>query len=176
MENEKLPVIDWVFPPASMERVSLWDCLHDAKLASVHVDSAESSLQLEFDVWHIRRFHGLDEDLRFRLQFSGVKSLRVIANGPSFDTSFTIGEFKDRIDAEGGLTDTFEADLLRGPDSVALRLFLHVNDEFYPELIVRAKSLTVSMSSGESLSVDHFLRLGEAYWKDFAERSSQKRD
>ena len=176
MKNEKSAVIDWVFPPAFMEAVSLWDCLHDAKLACVRVNDAERSLRLEFDVRHIRKFHSLPEHTRFWLQFSGLESVRVIANGSWFETSVAIAEFTQKVDAENGFTDTFEADLLRVSDSVALRLFLHVNDDFYPELFVRAKRLIVTKNSGEAMSVEDFLRLGEAYWNDFAERSRQKQD
>lgn len=139
-----------------MEAVSLWDCLHDARLEAVRVDHAGKSLQLEFDAWHIRKFHSLPENTRFWLLFSGLESVRVIANGPSFDTSFSIEEFTQRVDTENGLTDTFEADLLQGGESIALRLFLHVNDDFYPELIVRAKRLIVTKNSGEAMSVEDF--------------------
>lgn len=176
MENEKSTVIDWVFPPASVEAMSLWDGLHDARLEAVRVDHAENALQLEFDCWHIRKFHGFPEGMRFRLQFSELESIRVIAKEPPFETSASITEFTQSVDAENGSTDTFEADLLRGPESIALRLFLHVNDDFYPELTIRANRLSISMSSGEALSLDDFLRLGEAYWNDFAETSRKKQD
>lgn len=175
-EEKKSPIVDWIHPPHSVGELSLWDCLHDARLNSVRFDRHEKELQLEFDVRHIRKFHHLSDNARFLLRFFGVTSVRVTGADSSIETSIAPGEFLERLEAENGRTDTFEADLIQVPGSVALRLFLHVNDEFYPEFIVRAESLSISLSTGGALTLEEFLQLGEAYWEDFAERARKLRD
>lgn len=60
--------------------------------------------------------------------------------------------------------------------SVALKLFLGVNDKFYPEFIVRARQLSISLSDGSTLTLQKFMAMGEAYWEDFAERGKARRD
>jgi hypothetical protein len=175
-EEQKPPIADWVHPPAGLEELSLWDSLHDARLIHARLDPLERTLQLDFDIWHVRKFHHFPEDTRFILRFHGVISVRVTGHSASFDTAIGFLEFAEKIDSENGMTDTFEADILKVPGSVALRLFLHVNDEFYPELIVRADSLTILLSSGRELTLEEFLQLGEAYWEDFADRGRKLRE
>jgi hypothetical protein len=175
-EEMKPPIADWIHPPEGVEELSLWDSLHDAHLIRAHVDPLERTLQLEFDIRHVRKFHHLPEDTRFMLRFNGVSSVRVNSSTASFDVSIGFLEFAEKVEGENGRTETFEADILRAPGSVAARLFLHVNDEFYPELIVRAECLAISLSSGKELTLEEFLQLGEAFWEDFAERGRKLRE
>lgn len=200
--QEEPPVLDWVHLPAGARETNLWECLHDAYLNHASLNRFERTLLLEFDIRHIRKFHELPEASRFLRQFSGVRSLRVSHGMPwpgeffvpnetsrershemileyqakSIEEAVSWSDFAERVAGENGLTEVFEASLAEGSGSaVALRLFLHVNDEFYPDFIVRAEGLAISLNSGRRFSLKEFLGMGEAYWEDFAERSRAKR-
>jgi len=172
-EEQKSPIADWIYPPEGVEELSLWDSLHDARLIRARLDPVERTLQLDFDIRHVREFHHFSEDTRFILRFLGVNSVRVTNRTEFLDTSAGFQDFAEKVEAEGATTDTFEADLLKAPGSVALRLYLNVNDGSYPEVIVRAERLAILLSSGRELALEEFLQLGEAFWE---ERSRKRRE
>src|SRR4051812_13476750 len=68
--------LDWVHPPPSIEPQSMWNCLHDGELQSVHADTLERSLELAFEVSYLQEHHRLPDDLLFQFRFSGVRSVR----------------------------------------------------------------------------------------------------
>jgi hypothetical protein len=201
-DDEKPPIADWVHLPPSATELSLWEILHDGLLTHATLDRLDRSLQLEFDIRHIREFHHLPEGTRFLLKLSRVQSIRAIYevtwpgefslpdgasrehaselireyHDKSIEEAVPWAVFSERLDREPGGAEVFEASLVEAAGrSVALRMFLHVNDDFYPELTVRAQELKISLSTHETLTLAHFLHFGESYWDDFAERGRMRR-
>jgi hypothetical protein len=200
MQDEKKPVFDWVHLPAGATEESLWDSLHDADLKRVTSDRLRCTVLLEFDVPHLRAFHNFPEDLTFLLLFEGVRSARITQSAP-WPVEFSVpkgssrevesaliadyqskwreessswNEFEDKLNG-AHTAEVYEAQYVFGPDKeIALRLLLHVDDETYPELFLRAGGLTISKRDGEPLSLEAFLKLGESYWEAFAARGKAR--
>lgn len=188
--------LDWLHLPADMQAVSLWDCLHDAELASIQSDLLARTLTLEFDIYHLRSFHNLAEDVRFIWRFERVMSVRAssytIWPGEIPDVSGLATEKQNELVAEyqqkwreqsiswdeleNSLMDeevTFDvvnAELATNASSVALRLQGHLHDA-YSELFIRAESCFLVRSDSEQITLHEFIQSGEEYWAAFASRS-----
>ena len=192
-EGKKL-IVDWVNLPEDAKETSLWASLHDAELKSVRLDRLGRTLDLEFDVEHLRDFHCFADSTRFLLRFEGVHALRVEISAPwpgefsvpadtpyaeaerlragywekSIQESAPWPEFVKQVEQEQGTTEVYQATLATGPSGLALRLSLNVNYESYPDVSVSAERMSISLSTGEDLSLHDFLQLGEFYWNDLA--------
>jgi hypothetical protein len=166
--------------------ISLWECLHDAILISTYVDAAQGTASFEFDNWYIRKFHQQSEETTYTFRFEEVSTAHLqseIVNEADgkliqgFQAEWcgeqvAWSDFEQRFVADGGRADVFEAELRTLEDGqVEFHSFMHVNDEFYPDLLVRAAHVTVRRSDDVELTVEEFLTLGEAYWEAFAERA-----
>lgn len=183
-------LIDWVHLPERAAETSLWVSLHDALLERVHLNRHSRILDLGFDVPHLREFHGFPDATRFLLRFEGVRALRVeksvgwpgdfsvpdgtpyaeaeklIAGNRAKSIRETVSwpEFVNRIEQEQGSTEILNPSLATGSSGVALRMFMHVNDDFYPEVFVSSERMSISLSSGEDVTLMEFLLLGKHYW------------
>ena len=71
-------VHDWVNLPQGATIVSLWDCLHDARLVSLSSNLLERSVSLFCQIEHLRSFHLLPEGVQFVLKLESVQSARVV--------------------------------------------------------------------------------------------------
>jgi hypothetical protein len=69
---------DWVNLPQGAAIVSLWDCLHDARLVSLSSNLVERTVSLSCQIEHLRLFHQFPEGVRFVLKLEGVQSARVV--------------------------------------------------------------------------------------------------
>ena len=199
MEDQTEAAFDWVNLPAGVKEESLWDCLHDAKLKSIASDRLERTVRIEFDIPHLRTFHGLPYGITFVLRLNGVQSGRIlldipwsgespIPDGLSYEASEKLRAFyftKWRQDS--GSWSDFETAITGGKNMAevghaayavcedgrfALKLELRVDDETYPELFLRSEALEIHTNDGNPLSLAQFLRLGESYWEAFAARRS----
>jgi hypothetical protein len=183
--------LDWMHLPPGIGPRSLWPCLHDATLESVHSDPLERSLSLSLDVSYLREHHGLPEDLRFIFFLSGVRSVRAVTfvhwPGPHPDTSGMsmeeqnrlVGEYQTKGREESVSWTAFEADVVetsfRVSDadlaSIDNEIALHVqgflDEEFWYESFVRAEELTVRRSDNIEFGLNDLCRLGEGYWEQF---------
>ena len=78
-------------------------------------------------------------------------------------------EFEARFVGCKNSAEVFQADYAIGEDGrFALKLFLRLDDETYPEIFLRSEGLEISRSDGEVLSIAQFTSLGDAYWEAFA--------
>jgi hypothetical protein len=69
---------DWVNLPQDAAIVSLWDCLHDARLVSLSSNLLERTVSLFCQIEHLRSFHQLPEGVQFVLKLEGVQSARIV--------------------------------------------------------------------------------------------------
>ena len=69
---------DWVNLPKGAAIVSLWDCLHDARLVSLSSNLVERTVSLSCQIEHLRSYHQLPEGVQFVLKLDGVQSARVV--------------------------------------------------------------------------------------------------
>jgi hypothetical protein len=69
---------DWVNLPQGAAIVSLWDCLHDARLVAISSNLLERTVSLFCQIEHLRSFHQLPEGVEFVLNLEGVQSARVV--------------------------------------------------------------------------------------------------
>jgi hypothetical protein len=77
-DNGSTVIHDWVNLPQGAVIVSLWDCLHDARLFSLSSNLLERTLSLSCQIEHLRSFHQLPEGVLFILKLAGVQSARVV--------------------------------------------------------------------------------------------------
>jgi hypothetical protein len=187
-DTEETPV-DWVHLPRGSTEQSLWECLHDADLEAVRSDAVQRSAVLQFDVWYLRQYHGLPDDLSFRFSLSGVASLRasiyVHWPGPlsipagvgreeearlvseyrakGREESIAWREFETTLSLNG--FEVGDACLASGEDQITLRIEGTLGGDHWCNLILRAVSLSVIRTDGTMLSLDQFLDLGRAYWQ-----------
>jgi hypothetical protein len=190
------PITDWTHLPPNTNPLSLWECLHDAIIQTLHSDRVSCALTLELDVFYIREHHGLPDGLRFILRFDGVSSVRanVFAVWPgelslppgaspeernraigevqakSREQSVSWSALETALEAEGVTFDIYAAELAEGENSVALRLQGYLDSEDYDELFIRAGSLSLSTSDGKGLTLQEFRQMGELYWDAFEQR------
>jgi hypothetical protein len=69
---------DWVNLPQGAVIVSLWDCLHDARLVSISSNPLARTVSLSCQIEHLRSFHQLPDGVQFVLKLEGVQSARVV--------------------------------------------------------------------------------------------------
>ena len=69
---------DWTNLPESTTVVSLWDCLHDARLVSLSSNLLERTLSLFCQIEHLSSFHQMPEGAQFVLKLEDVQSVRVV--------------------------------------------------------------------------------------------------
>jgi hypothetical protein len=182
---------DWIHLPPDAEQVSLWPCLHDARIQEAKSDRLARTVQLDFDVFYIREHHGLPVDFRFLLGISGVESARATEHNPwpgdyerppgiSRDEELRLVEeyqAKWREDSmswtdferavAGGEHEILEAALARA-DGLGLHLVcIDETANRSREVFVRGKALSVVGSDGTDFGIERFLAMGEAYWEAF---------
>jgi len=186
---------DWVHLPPGVEAEHLWHALHDARVCNIRSESNAGVVDLECDSTHIRDFHGLPEEWRFRFRFSGVRSVRAVAfRFPQLDYFGKTPEEQARLYSEAArkgreetvgwrefereVRDTqFEvtdAAFVRSEDEVALRLGGFLASGPWSCIYIRAAQLTVDRSDGISFSLDELKGMGEAYWEAFSRGSEER--
>jgi hypothetical protein len=198
-ENTSKFKIDWVNLPSDIIPISLWDCLHDAKLLKISSDLYDRSVTIEFGAYHIFEYHEMSEDMRFVFEFEKVTSARVCKY------SIWPGKFErpDNIsrDEERRLVDEYQSkwreeslgwdDFLKiiqdkennfdishsefatKGNEMAFRIEGMLNGSLYHEIFLKASNLIIKKSDGEIISIDQFLRLGQEFWNDFEERANK---
>jgi hypothetical protein len=181
------------------EGLSLWECLHDGSLNSLIADALNRTVTISVDVPYLWSFHSLPPDTRFRLVLQGVHSLTAM-EFHSWPGEFQIPEgltwgeteeLRKRYYANGSyhsmnwqsvasqLEQTVQYELISagiddlGNGGVSLRIEL-MSDErsSYPEIIMKGDCIQFFLGQDRELSRADFLSLGEAYWEDFAHRST----
>lgn len=193
-------VVDWVNLPQGTHIVSLWDCLHDADVVSIHSNLLERTTVLRCEIEHLRSFHHLPDGSAFILSLHGVQSARVlryamwpgefkIPEGISREQelklvddyqskwreeSLSWSEFEGSVKRENEqVFDLSDATLAVSPNgSVTLQLCGH-RYATYHEVYLRAAQLEVSDSAGKQFSLEDFQKLGELYWEELSRRSQR---
>lgn len=191
-------VADWVNLPPGCTAQSLWDLLHDATLLSIASDRHRRTMDLGWDVEHVRKHHRLPEDTRWIFHLDGVTSARVLAWLPwpgefgvpdtatRDEQSRLIDEYQAKWRQESVGWESFEqaiirpgssfecrsADLASGEGVVSLRVEGHLNGVPY-EATACGTPLTAANHLGAATSVAALLRLGETYWHDFGRESPE---
>jgi hypothetical protein len=77
-DDDSTVIHDWVNLPDGTTAVSLWDCLHDARLISLSSNLLERTLSLVCQIEHLSSFYQMHEGVQFVLKLEGVQSARVI--------------------------------------------------------------------------------------------------
>jgi hypothetical protein len=197
MTEEEIQLLDWVNLPPRADRLSLWDCLHDAELRSISSNLLDRGLSVNFSSFYITKFHGLPPELEFTLRLDGVQSARAfhwqlwpggcsVPEGVSRDEekrlvaeyrtkwredSCSWPEVELRLSREKHAPDVMDASFASGENNeIAIHLGVMLTDGEYFNLFVRAERLSVSRSDGESIDLEGFIKLGEAYWEANAAR------
>jgi len=191
---EKKPEIDWVHLPADTHPQSLWDCLHDAALRTIHSDLLNRTVIMAFDAFYIREYHKLPEGTLFNFLFEGVASARVttytmwpgkfaVPKGSSREEegrlikeyqskwreeSLSWNEFESLLKKKKTTFDILDTEIVINENHCALQLSGHINDKYHCA-IIRASKLTIQRSDGQILVLDDFSMLGQEYWKAFSE-------
>ena len=188
---------DWANLPATMEKISLWDCVHDGKLLSIESDLLARTLKIKFAVPYLASFHKLPDGLTFALLLEGVKSVRALrfavwpgefsmpagldraeqqrrldeiqSKGREESERWTKLESEVNADDDAELTD---GEMTGGDGALALRLGIHTNGEWY-DVFVRAEAVSIWRSDQQRLRIDEFVGLGCAYWEAFASRTKK---
>jgi hypothetical protein len=126
------PITDWTHLPPDSNPLSLWECLHDAKIQTLRSDRVACTLSVELDIFYIRRHHGLPDDLRFLLRFEGVSSVRAnvfaVWPGELFlppgaspeERNRAIGEVQAKSREQSVSWDTLETAWKRQPNVTAI--------------------------------------------------------
>ena len=190
--------VDWVQLTEGATVVSLWESLHDGKLTNIVSDLYERTVRLVCDVYYLRSFHNLPDDLKFNLQLEGVKSARV-TKWAAWPGEFSVPEGTGRSE-EQRLVDEYWAKFREESESwtafeaviandrpeiqnatlaigerdsgVALKVEVMLESSFH-ELFLSADRLSLSRSDHAPFDLEQFLQLGSSYWEHF-ERRSQK--
>ena len=71
---------------------------------------------------------------------------------------------------DDGELEVLHAELALGPGIVALRLDTQSEDEGFQVLTIVAEELRIHRNGDVQVTLDDFIRLGEAYWTAFANR------
>ena len=190
---------DWTnLSPGTVVR-SLWSGLHDAELLSIQSDKLTRQAVIKFDTPHLRAFHHLPENLRFRFEFDEILSLRAVTfvhwPGPFYipkgtereeqtimvagyrakgcEESISWKELERSLDP--AKLDIYDARLASGDVGVTLRIEGSIvgGDQFYT-LFFRGKKLSTHRSDSLPFSLDQLMDLGEAYWKDAGLKAKRK--
>jgi hypothetical protein len=174
--------------------VILWSALHDAQLERITSDRLARTIELVFDIAHLREMSSAPDSMRFVLRGHGVTSVRAQCSEhagpvPSLDglppeeQARVIEEYRARWREESidwsALEKTvtqaerlwiLEAELLRG-EGATLRLFgEHHATERYPTMFIRAERFEVEQE-GASIGIEGLQALGERYWDAFGAHS-----
>ncbi len=182
---------DWInLLPGTVVR-SLWSGLHDAELLSIQSDKLTRQAVVKFDMPHLRAFHHLRENLRFRFEFDETLSLRASTfvhwPGPFYipegtereEQSIMIAGYRAKGCEESiswkelersldpAKLDVYDAWLASGDLGITLRIEGSIvgGDQFYT-LFFRGKKLSAQRSDSLPFSLDQLMELGEAYWKE----------
>lgn len=189
---EEPTVLDWLNLPSPVRAVSLWDSLHDAEVVSIRSDLLARTMSISCEIEHLREFYKCEQGLKFDLHLEGVQSARVlgysiwpggcsIPNGLSVEEQRKIvaeyqakwreesaswSEFESRITRDNEqVFDVSDAAITASPEGpVALKIGGHINHATYHEVYLRFETLKIMGSDGKQLTLEEFLRLGEAYW------------
>ena len=202
MDDVRRVVPDWTSLPPDATEASLWDSLHDAVLINVSSDRLERTVRLEFDIWHLRTFYKLPDELTFVLILRGVQSARVsqsvqwpgefnVPPGISREEegrliadyqakwreeSFSWAEFESKLSVGQGKANVLDAAYATGADGpFTIKLVLNLDDDSYAELFLRADCLEIRNSDDEPLGLMQFMRLGADYWEAFAANGRARR-
>ena len=181
----------------SSAEVSLWDCLHDGSLQSLTSDKLARSVTVVIDVPYLWSFHSLPQETKFRLVLDGVREVEILQFKP-WPGDFVIPEglpwpesqklrqdnyLKGRLESgdwqtlAAKLENTERYEISNAAVTVrdggtALLTFQLMDDDGtdFPEVRITAKRLRFFLGEGQELSLQDFLRFGEAYWQAFAQR------
>lgn len=167
--------LDWIHPPAGIEEMSLWTCLHDARVVSAIRDPVARTLTLEIECWYLR-----DTVERILFRFAGVQSLRAIAMRPSpegvdratavwLEKSVSWDSFAEPLARAS--VEISDASLLER-DGVALRLVCFRRGDASYRIFVRAERLTLVAKNGDDIGIRRLIALGDAYWERFENRGA----
>ncbi len=189
--------LDWIHLPPGTDPLSLWPCLHDARIHGATSDRLARTLHLDLDVFYIRKHHGLPDSFRFTLGMIDVESARatqhilwpgecVVPAGSSRDDerriideyrakwreeSFSWDDFERA--AGSGEHEILEASLVRG-DRTSIHLStcptVATATNHAHEVFVRAEAMSLVGSDGTDFGIERFLAMGEAYWEAFGSR------
>lgn len=187
---------DWLYLPGDLSEVSLWACLHDAKLISCSSNLLERFVTLEFHVGHLR--DDAKSELRFLLTLKDVSSVRAVGHFR------WVGEFELPNDVTPDQRDLlvkeywakwreetlswseFEAALASDPLDVGDACYVSTNgettlrlggflngdkfDDIFFDVYLRGGELIASRSDGKNFSLVEFIQLGERYWDLFGKK------
>jgi len=165
-------VSDWVNLPSDSVVRSLWVCLHDAQICSIHSHLREQRVKIE-----IRSFL-LPEDVRVWFQIETVCSVRVNkTHSPSEDEwcgkwreeSMNWQEFETAQAADP--MNISNADLVTGENGVTLRLSGSLDGEDYDDLwctaFIHGHHFSVTRSDDPYFTLEQFLEMGRRWWESF---------
>jgi len=190
--RDRLNPADWVHLPPAAEPLSLWASLHDAYVEAVRIDRPARRLTLDLRIPHLGAREGTPGVPDFRLQMERLSALRasfflrvdVPAPEPASGSNAALPRQGDTaptaIEESLGwdqLTEAIaeesfeilEAALMRGEGHLTLRLDGRLEDQ-WGTLVFRAEELRIYAATGEPLTLEAFLGVGEAYWERFAQR------
>lgn len=187
--------IDWINLPPHTVPQSLWTCLHDGELLTIHSDLLERTVSLEIDVPHLRQHHQLTDDQRFIFQLQDVESARVStwavwpgAIPEAQDKSYEeqnrlVKEYQTKWREESMTWNNFvaafatnefdigDAQVARNESSVAMQIQGSLyGDEFdnqFFNVFMRAKQILIQQNNGATVTVEHLTQLGDDYWNSF---------
>jgi hypothetical protein len=174
---------------------SMWDALHDADLVEIETDSMARRLSILLDVSHLRAFAKLRDDVRWRLivddatvllartwepwpgsvpkekELSREQERAVVAKYQAKGRTVSLGwnDFEVATNTNG---IWLKAANLREEDSGVV-LSGHGHDkktDSFVEFEVAGKALRCERTDVGPLPLAELLSLGEAYWKEFANR------
>jgi hypothetical protein len=185
-------LFDEINPVIDADPISLWDCLHDAYLKVIKSDLLRQTLELRFDIPHIKTHMGLPEDFLFTLLFHGVKSVRatvwnrwpgefkVPTGTPREEESKLIDEYQEKWREESIGWADFETMATDSPVDIShamLNLVENVvlfaasgmcSSDIYDgacTIFVNASHVAVERSDGDACSIEQLLAMGTAYWE-----------
>jgi len=202
MTEEQPTIVDWIHPPAGVEEESLWVALHDSELTVFDLDAPNNFAHLEFDIAYLWEFHSLPETTRLHVDFSGLQALRAersrswIGDFPEIEQESRderdkrVKEYWAKwittslnfIDFLAELEVAFQADssflvlqpkLLRGDGAVSLQIFGYEEDN-YTEWMIRARELSIQLSTGTRMTVEELVEFGGKYWEAFGKRNEKQ--
>ncbi len=196
MSEDEHRIVDWAYLPDEVEKVSLWEVLHDGWIVNLRSERLTRTLTLELDVDHVRDFNHLPEGTLFKLVLSGVGFAAAVrweswTGDSTLPDGMTTEEnsafYKDLgrkgrdvsiswSDLESSPESTFEvlqAEIAFGKlDAVALSLYLQNWDQDLVciEVFVKAESIACSVGD-QPATLEQFLALGEGFWRAFANQT-----
>jgi len=58
-------------------------------------------------------------------------------------------------------------------NGIVFHLGLLLKDGSYKDILLRAENFSIKQSDGKKLDLEQFLKLGDAYWEDFANQGKK---